>query len=322
MAAVALDDLVAGVLAADRTWVGRAITLVESSRPDDRERAQDLLERLLGHADDAHRIGITGVPGVGKSTFVDELGTRLTAAGHRVAVLTVDPSSSVSGGSILGDKTRMPRLAVDQAAFIRPSPTSGTLGGVTESTRESIVVVEAAGYDVVLVETVGVGQSETAVAGMVDFFLALMLGGAGDDLQGIKKGVLELADMLAVNKADGTNQDAAAKAARGYQAALHLLAPAEATRTVPVLTCSGLTGEGVDELWERIELHRRAQTDSGEWDQRRSNQRVDWMWSLVESRLLDRFHAGLGTDSLAPETEQAVRSGDLSPPAAAAQLLQ
>jgi len=321
VAELALDDLVAGVLAADRTWIGRAITLVESSRSDDRVQAHKLVERLLGHAGGAHRVGITGVPGVGKSTFIDELGTRLTAAGRRVAVLTVDPSSSVSGGSILGDKTRMPRLAMDSAAFIRPSPTSGNLGGVTESTRESIVVLEAAGYDVVLVETVGVGQSETVVAGMVDFFLVLMLAGAGDDLQGIKKGVLELADMLAVNKADATNIDAAVRAAGDYQAALHLVAPLDATWTTPVLTCSGLTGDGVDELWERIELHRRLLTESGEWDDRRAAQHVSWMWDLVQSRLLERSRDDRSSPEVA-EVEEAVRAGELSPSSAAARLLQ
>jgi LAO/AO transport system kinase len=318
---VDIDEVVSGVLAGDRMWVGRAITLVESTRPADRDRAGELLQRLLPHAGDAHRVGITGVPGVGKSTFIDELGTQLTVAGHRVAVLAVDPSSSVSGGSILGDKTRMARLSVDEAAFIRPSPSSGTLGGVTGTTRETMVVLEAAGYDVVLVETVGVGQSETIVADMVDFFLVLMLPGAGDELQGIKKGLLELADMLAVNKADGTNTDPARISARDYANALHLLTPASPNWTPPVVTCSARSGEGLDALWDQIELHRRVQTDSGEWDDRRRAQQLTWMWAMVEDRLLEQLHAHREVGLMVSNTEAAVINGELTPSVAANRIL-
>ena len=316
-----IDEVVSGVLAGDRMWIGRAITLVESTRLVDRDVAGQLLQRLLSHVGDAHRVGITGVPGVGKSTFIDELGTQLTTAGHRVAVLAVDPSSSVSGGSILGDKTRMARLSVDPAAFIRPSPSSGTLGGVTRTTRETMLVLEAAGYDVVLVETVGVGQSETIVADMVDFFLVLMLPGAGDELQGIKKGVLELADMLAVNKADGNNLDRARISARDYATALHLLTPASPNWTPPVVTCSGKSGEGLDSLWDQIELHRRVQTESDEWAERRRAQQLTWMWAMVEDRLLEQLHAHPAVGSMVLDTEAAVAGGDLSPSVAANQIL-
>jgi LAO/AO transport system kinase len=315
-------EIVDGVLASERMWIGRAVTLIESTRPADREHAAEVLQALLSHAGGAHRVGITGVPGVGKSTFIDQLGTQLTTAGHRVAVLAVDPSSSVSGGSILGDKTRMARLSVDPSAFTRPSPSSGTLGGVTRTTRESIVVLEAAGYDVVLVETVGVGQSETIVADMVDFFLVLMLPGAGDELQGIKKGVLELADMLAVNKAEGVNADRARISARDYMNALHLLTPASPTWTPPVVTCSGLTGEGLDGLWDQIKLHRRLQSESGEWDERRRRQELSWMWAMVEDRLLERLHENPDVAAIVASTEAAVSSGDLTPSVAATRILQ
>src|SRR5882757_9562612 len=251
-----------GVRAGDRAVLARAITLVESSRPDHHALAQELLVELLPSAGGAHRIGITGVPGAGKSTFIDNFGTMLTADGCRVAVLAVDPSSNRTGGSILGDKTRMARLAVDQAAFIRPSPTSGTLGGVARATRETIVLVEAAGYDVVLVETVGVGQSEIAVANMVDCFLLLALARTGDQLQGIKKGVLELADVVAVNKADGPHESEAKKAARELTGAMRLLrGPVGAPK---VLTCSGLTGGGLDVVWETVREHRAGLEASGE----------------------------------------------------------
>jgi LAO/AO transport system kinase len=240
------------VRAGSRTHLARAITLVESRHPEHRQQAQELLVELLPSAGGAHRVGISGVPGVGKSTFIDTLGTRLTGAGSKVAVLAVDPSSSRTGGSILGDKTRMTKLAVDPAAFVRPSPTSGTLGGVATATRESIVLVEAAGYDVVLVETVGVGQSEITVAGMVDCFLYLTLARTGDQLQGIKRGVLEIADLIAVNKADGPHEKDAGKAARDLIGVLRLLQPPEATWKPPVLTCSGLTGNGLDEVWAQV----------------------------------------------------------------------
>lgn len=315
------SELAAGVRAGDRTAIGRAITLIESSHPDDQGPGRELVQELLPDSGQAHRVGITGVPGVGKSTFIDALGTRLTAAGHRVAVLAVDPSSSRTGGSILGDKTRMARLAADPAAFIRPSPASGTLGGVTRSTRETIVVLEAAGHDVVLVETVGVGQSETIVAGMVDFFLVLMLPGAGDELQGIKKGVLELAEMIAVNKADGDNEMKARSAARDYQAALRLTHPASPNWTPPVLTCSGLANIGLDTLWDQIGLHRKKLTESGEIESRREQQQIDWMWALVDDQLAAALRANSNVSELAEGLEAKVKAGDTTPTAAALKLL-
>ena len=264
-----VDAYVDAVRAGDRTAIARAITLVESTRADHRARAEDMLVELAPHAGASQRVGITGVPGVGKSTFIDAIGTMLTAQGHRVAVLAVDPSSTRTGGSILGDKTRMARLAQDPDAYVRPSPTAGTLGGVTRATREAIVVVEAAGFDVVLVETVGVGQSEVAVAEMVDTFLVLLLARSGDSLQGIKKGVLELADVLAVNKADGTHRQDAEQAAVELAGALHLLESATQEWSPPVLTCSAVEGTGLAEVWERIEAHRATLQRTGQFEAKR-----------------------------------------------------
>ncbi|MDQ3789096.1 MAG: methylmalonyl Co-A mutase-associated GTPase MeaB, partial [Actinomycetota bacterium] len=281
-----------GVLAGDRGTLSKAITLVESRRPDHRAQAQQLLVELLPHSGGAHRVGITGVPGAGKSTFIDALGTQLTGAGHRVAVLAVDPSSTRTGGSILGDKTRMARLAADPNAFVRPSPSSGTLGGVAAKTRETVRLCEAAGFDVILVETIGVGQSETAVADLTDFFLVLMLPGAGDELQGLKKGVVELADMIAVNKADGDNAERARAAAAEYRATLHILAPASATWSPPVITVSGLKNEGLDAVWQAVLQHRAQLSATGELQAKRRAQDCKWMWALVEERL----HARLAQD--------------------------
>ena len=275
-----LEELVAGVRAGDRTILGRAITLVESDARADRELAEQLLESLLPHGLDTHRVGITGVPGVGKSTFIDALGTRLTGEGHRVAVLAVDPTSSLTGGSILGDKTRMTRLARDECAFIRPSPSSGTLGGVARQTRESMLLCEAAGFDVILIETVGVGQSETVVDEMVDFFLVLMLAGAGDELQGIKRGILEIADLVAINKSDGENQAAAGRARAEYAGALRLMRPRSEAWEPRVLCVSALEELGLDELWSAIEVHRGLLEASGERAARRSEQHRRWMWQL------------------------------------------
>jgi LAO/AO transport system kinase len=317
-----VGEYVKGVLAADRGVVSRAITLVESRRADHRALAQELLVELLPRAGGAHRVGITGVPGVGKSTFIDALGSSLTGAGHRVAVLAVDPSSTRTGGSILGDKTRMSRLAVDPAAFIRPSPTSGTLGGVAKATRETIVLMEAAGYDTVLVETVGVGQSEVAVANMVDCFLLLTLARTGDQLQGIKKGVLELADVIAVNKADGEFELQARKAARELAGALRLMRSAEAGWTPPVLTCSGLHGTGLDELWAQVELHHRTLEESGELAAKRRRQQVDWTWTMVRDTLLARLHEHAEVRRIAPELERQVRDGLLTPTLAAERILE
>jgi len=316
---VSVDEYEAGVLAADRTALGRAITLVESTRPDHQELAQELLARLLPRAGGAHRIGITGVPGAGKSTFIDALGSDLTASGNRVAVLAVDPSSTRTGGSILGDKTRMGRLAVDDHAFIRPSPTSGVLGGVAKATRESIVVVEAAGFDVVFVETVGVGQSEVTVANMVDTFLLLTLARTGDSLQGIKKGVLELADVIAVNKADGDHVVAAKGAARELSAALHLVAPSEDGWSASVLTCSAAEHRDLDTVWDQLRAHRRHLERTGRLTEQRRRQDVSWMWATIDDRLLARFRAA--NQRRAAELEDRVRRGEITPTAAADTLL-
>ncbi|WP_406387880.1 methylmalonyl Co-A mutase-associated GTPase MeaB [Streptomyces sp. NBC_00887] len=316
-----VDAYVKGVLDGKRAFVARAITLVESTRPDHRVLAQRLLGELLPCSGRARRIGISGVPGVGKSTFIDALGTLLTGLGHRVAVLAVDPSSSRTGGSILGDKTRMERLAVDARAFVRPSPTAGTLGGVAKATRESIVVMEAAGYDVVLVETVGVGQSETAVANMVDTFLLLTLARTGDQLQGIKKGVLELADAIAVNKADGPHERDARSAARELAGALRLMHPVDAAWTPPVMTCSARESTGLDELWERLEQHRTLLDSTGRLTAKRREQQVDWTWTMVRDELLDSLRSHPTVRALTPELEQRVRGGELTATLAAEQIL-
>ncbi|MEV0678319.1 methylmalonyl Co-A mutase-associated GTPase MeaB [Actinosynnema sp. NPDC050436] len=310
-----------GVLAGNRGTLARAITLVESTRADHRRLAQELLVELLPHAGGAHRIGVTGVPGVGKSTFIDAFGSMLTGRGHRVAVLAVDPSSTRTGGSILGDKTRMARLAVDPAAFIRPSPTSGTLGGVAKATRETVVLVEAAGFDVVLVETVGVGQSEVAVANMTDCSLFLALARTGDQLQGIKKGVLELADVIAVNKADGAHEQDARKAARELAGALRLLRPPDAVWHPPVLTCSGLTGAGLETVWEQVELHRTALRDAGELAERRRRQQVEWTWAMVHDQLLGGLRADPAVRAVVPDLERQVRDGELTATLAAERIL-
>jgi LAO/AO transport system kinase len=315
-----------GVLAGDRRVVARAITLVESRRPDHREQAQELLVELLPHTGTARRVGISGVPGVGKSTFIDQLGVTLTGEGHRVAVLAVDPSSARSGGSILGDKTRMARLAVDGNAFIRPAPTAGTLGGVAQATRESMVVVEAAGYDVVLVETVGVGQSEVAVAEMVDSFLFLTLARTGDQLQGIKRGILEIADVIAVNKADGPAADDARKAARELAGAIRMLrghssGDGAGGWDVPVLTCSGLSGDGLDGVWAKLVEHQDRMKASGEFDERRRTQQVRWTWQLVRDGLESALRHHPGVRSAGPQLEKAVLAGELTPALAARQLL-
>ncbi|KQX50745.1 MULTISPECIES: methylmalonyl Co-A mutase-associated GTPase MeaB [unclassified Streptomyces] len=318
---IGLDTYVRGVREGKRALVARAITLVESTRPQHRALAQDLLTELLPYSGDAVRIGISGVPGVGKSTFIDAFGTMLTGLGHRVAVLAVDPSSSRTGGSILGDKTRMERLAVDPAAFVRPSPTAGTLGGVAKATRESIVVMEAAGYDVVLVETVGVGQSETAVADMVDSFLLLTLARTGDQLQGIKKGVLELADVVAVNKADGPHERDARAAARELAGALRLMHGADAFWTPPVLSCSARESAGLDEVWDRLRQHRALLDSTGRLTAKRQDQQVDWTWTMVRDELLRRLHTDPAVRGLAPELEERVRAGALTATTAAERIL-
>ncbi|WP_328726993.1 methylmalonyl Co-A mutase-associated GTPase MeaB [Streptomyces sp. NBC_00259] len=320
--AIDLDSYVKGVLDGKRAYIARAITLVESTRPDHRALAQRLLTELLPHSGDARRIGISGVPGVGKSTFIDAFGTMLTGLGHRVAVLAVDPSSSRTGGSILGDKTRMERLAVDPAAFVRPSPSAGTLGGVAKATRESMVVMEAAGHDVVLVETVGVGQSETAVAGMVDSFLLLTLARTGDQLQGIKKGVLELADVIAVNKADGPHERDARAAARELAGALRLMYPADAAWTPPVLSCSARESSGLDTVWDRLEQHRTLLDAGGRLAAKRRDQQVEWAWAMVKDELLGRLRSHPAVRALGPGLEQQVRDGALTTTLAAERILE
>lgn len=305
----------------DRTALPRAITLVESTRPDHRDRAQRLLLELMGRAGGAMHVGITGVPGVGKSTAIEALGMYLIERGHRVAVLAVDPSSTRTGGSILGDKTRMARLAVHPDAYIRPSPTSGTLGGVARATRETIVLLEAAGFDVILVETVGVGQSEVTVANMVDTFVFLTLARTGDQLQGIKKGVLELADIVVVNKADGVHTREANLAARELSSAIRLIYPRETLWRPPVLTMSALEGTGLSELWDTIEKHRDVLTAAGEFDARRRAQQVDWTWSMVRDAVLDRVLTNPAVKAMRAEVEQKVRDGELTPALAAQRIL-
>jgi LAO/AO transport system kinase len=272
-----------------------------------------LVQKLLPFTGTAMRVGITGVPGVGKSTTIDTLGGNLVAAGHKVAVLAVDPSSSRTGGSILGDKTRMTRLSVERNAFIRPSPSSGTLGGVAAKTRETMLLCEAAGFDVILVETVGIGQSETAVADMTDFFLVLMLPGAGDELQGIKKGVLELADMIAVNKSEGEGRNRAVLAAGEYRAALHIMQAASIHWSPPVVLISGLANAGLDEMWAQVVEHRRRFDASGEGAKKRRDQQVKWMWTMLQERLYSRLRSDPTVRAMLPELEGQVAEGALSP---------
>jgi LAO/AO transport system kinase len=311
-------DLCAG----SRAALARAITLIESRRGDHQAAARDLVQALLPATGKAVRVGITGSPGVGKSTTIDVLGTYLIERGHKVAVLAVDPSSTRSGGSILGDKTRMGRLAGSDNAYIRPSPASGTLGGVAAKTRETMLLCEAAGFDVVLVETVGIGQSETAVCDMTDFFLALMLPGAGDELQGIKKGLVELADMIAVNKADGDNIKRANLAAAEYRGALHILTPRSEHWHPPVVTYSALMGTGIDALWEKIQDHQHAMIESGEFAARRRDQQVKWMWSMLEQRMLARLRADPAIRAKVKKTEAEVADGRITPSVAAEQIAE
>ncbi len=300
------------IRAGDRTVLSRAITLIESKRTDHRRAAAALTQALIESTGKAIRVGITGAPGVGKSTTIDALGSMLTRNGHKIAVLAVDPSSQRTGGSILADKTRMARLASDLNAFIRPSPSSGTLGGVAAKTRETMLLCEAAGYDVVLVETVGVGQSEIAVADMTDFFLALMLPGAGDELQGLKKGIVELADMIAVNKADGDNLARAKAAAAEYRAALHILTPRSPNWVPPVVTYSALTGDGIAALWQQVLDHRERLTASGELAVRRGEQQVKWMWSMLEERLFAPLRSDRTLKTALPRIEGEVAAGRLA----------
>ena len=315
------SELAQAVADGDRAALARAITLVESTRTDHRDEAQQLLLELTPDAGDALRVGITGVPGVGKSTAIEALGMYLIEQGHRVAVLAVDPSSTRTGGSILGDKTRMARLAVHPDAYIRPSPTSGTLGGVAKATRETIVLLESAGYDVVLVETVGVGQSEVTVANMVDTFVFLTLARTGDQLQGIKKGVLELADIVVVNKADGAHAVEAKAAARELTGAIRLIYPRETLWRPPVLTMSALHGDGLTELWQTVCKHRDVLVDAGEFDARRRAQQVDWTWAMVRDAVIDRVVSHPDVRKVRAQVERRVIEGELTPALAAQAIL-
>ena len=316
------QEYVDGVLRQDRLILARTITLIESTLPAHQELARIIVDRLLPHTGKGYRIGITGVPGAGKSTFIESFGNMLTELGHKVAVLAIDPSSSRSGGSILGDKTRMEKLAVNANAFIRPSPSSGTLGGVGRKTRETMLVCEAAGYDVVIIETVGVGQSETTVASMVDFFLVLLIAGAGDELQGIKKGVLEVADTIVINKADGDNVLRAEIARKEYQTALDMLMQNSPNWNPSVLTCSSLKHTGIDKIWETILDHRRKLSESGEMAKKRKHQALDWMSFLLEDGLHQWFYSDSKVKAALPGLRADVEREKTSPTAAADILLK
>ncbi|MDQ2078657.1 methylmalonyl Co-A mutase-associated GTPase MeaB [Xanthobacteraceae bacterium Astr-EGSB] len=320
--AIDLKPLADGILDGDRAKLARAITLLESRRPDHQKAARQLVQILLPETGRALRVGITGVPGAGKSTTIDVLGTYLTGKGHRVAVLAVDPSSARTGGSILADKTRMEKLCADPNAFVRPSPSAGTLGGVAAKTREAMLACEAAGFDVVLVETVGTGQSETVVSDMTDFFLALMVPGAGDELQGLKKGLVEIADMIAINKADGDNVQRARAAAAEYRAALHILSPRSPNWTPPVITYSAKTGDGIAELWEKVTEHRQRLTASGEIAERRRAQQVKWMWAMFEERLRSKLATDPTLKAKLPQLEASVSAGRLSPALAVDEIVE
>jgi LAO/AO transport system kinase len=317
-----IKSLAKNLRAGGRATLARAITLIESRRSDHQAAARELVQTLLPQTGNAVRVGITGSPGVGKSTTIDALGMFLIERGHKVAVLAVDPSSARSGGSILGDKTRMTRLAASDCAYIRPSPSSGTLGGVATKTREAMLLCEAAGFDVILVETVGIGQSETAVADMTDFFLALMLPGAGDELQGIKKGLVEIADMIAINKADGDNLKRANTAAAEYRSALHILSPRSQHWHPPVETYSALTGAGIATLWEKILEHRKVMTTSGDFASRRREQQVEWMWSILEQRTMARLRADASIRAKVKKIETEVADGRVTPSLGAEQIAE
>lgn len=311
-----------GVLAGDRRLLARTITLIESALPEHQQSVNRIIEALLPHAGKAIRVGITGVPGAGKSTFIDSFGSLLTEHGHRVAVLAIDPSSVRSGGSVLGDKTRMLKLSTNENAFIRPSPSGGTLGGVARKTRETMLACEAAGFDVIIVETVGVGQSETAVASMVDFFLVLMIAGAGDELQGIKKGILEVADAIVINKADGDNVLRAERARREYETALHLLSAGSKDWSPQVMTCSAMEYSGLDEIWEMIGRYRVTMERNGELERNRNRQALDWMRFLLDEGLRNWFYSHPEIGRLMPGLLTDVENQQMSPTSAALELLK
>lgn len=317
-----VDALYEAVINNDRTNLSRAITLLESSAPAHRVLAQELLVKLLPHAGGALRVGLTGVPGVGKSTTIEALGMKLIEEGHRVAVLAIDPSSTRTRGSILGDKTRMTKLSNQEDAFIRPSPSAGTLGGVAKATRESMVIFEAAGYDVIIVETVGVGQSEVAVSQMVDVFCFLALAGAGDQLQGIKKGVLEIAEIVAINKADGPNLKVAKRAARELAAAMRMVRSEHDLWHPPTMTMSAVDGAGIDEFWNHVQEHHAAMKNTGEFERRRREQQVGWMWSMVHETILQRLNTNPAVVGERATVEQQLRDGAITPTLAAERILR
>lgn len=315
------DYYIQGVCSGNRKALAKTITLIESSLPAHQALISSVIDRLLPFTGKAIRLGITGVPGVGKSTFIESLGMHLVGEGLRVAILAVDPSSTRSGGSILGDKTRMEKLSVHENAFIRPSPSGGTLGGVSRKTRESMMVCEAAGFDVIIVETVGVGQSEITVASMVDFFLVLILAGAGDELQGVKRGILELADAAAITKADGDNVEKARQAKKAYENALHLLSSSNPLWTPPVLICSAFSMTGIDAIWETVKKHRKQLSASGALEQKRQSQARQWMRHLLEEGLKDWFYQMPEVKTMLSEMKWAVEKGKISPTAAVKKLL-
>lgn len=321
-AGLSVEELLQGLRTGDRVRLSQAITLVESSRPEDQERAEALVRAALPYSGQSMRVGISGAPGVGKSTFIESFGQKLLEQGHRPAVLAVDPSSQLSKGSILGDKTRMPILSADDRAFVRPSPTAGSLGGVARQTREAIILCEAAGYDFILVETVGVGQSEVAVHALVDFFILLLQPGAGDELQGIKRGIVELADLVAVNKADGEQLAAARHTRSDYARALHLLSAKASGWSAPVLTCSAKTGDHIEEIGAAIEKYQQLTRKNGYLTENRRRQALEWMRTTVRDQLLRRFYGHPAVRAELAALEAAVMAQEMTPHAAAARLLR